>query len=270
MGVCGPNMNSCTPKCKLCTGPNAGSVYDCANPCECYPNYGTSGYVFQNGDCVPPGGPCWPYATGSNCPGTLQVAVGAIIRNKNTGSAKTTDAISDSYTLVANGGNYPGYTWNLSFTANDPKYPPQVSWQWYLGGNFSPQYPVGNMSNMSISPGAYGSTTFNNSLRWFIRFADGSGSPSLEGEQAVGEPDCIGDEIYQSVCCGCQPCSIYWGCPGTSRADPVPADPASLYGNMKIYIDKMIVRYKWLSGPNQNPNWTTLSDYTAPVTETPQ
>lgn len=265
MGVCSPDMNSCTPKCKVCTGPNAGRAYDCLDPCGCYISNNIQAYTWNGYDCVKTN-PCAPYG-GSNCSGTIGYYFGVKIKTTNTGPAVTDEPrISDStpqaYSLIGtkNGPPYSSLYYTRSVTGiNDPNYVAGYGWVWNLPTR-SPSWVYGGKSHQLN----YFSGTSQIGVQFFLSYANGGNSGvNTFGFQGVGNPQCLctydsNSGIYH-CCCGCQPCSIYWGCPGFSYEPPTPADPGTLYGKVLVEMDDLVVLTRWVSGPNEPTSyWTRI------------
>lgn len=256
MAICPADFNSCTEKCKLTYGPNAGVAYDCANPCACYPTYiDGARYTFQNGDCVAPSG-CGNFPNGTNnCTGTLYIKVGADLRGDATGPAAKTPAVNNDYNdvaaLVGTSNDVPAFNWTLTVTANNGKFPPRVGWFWILAGvRFSPSIVYDTTTVVASNPGSFGGTFFN-SVQWYLQTADGAVSTNeFSYRQYIGNAECI------APCCGCTPCSPGGsGCPACN-----PDCDVNLFGRLKVSIIRYIVIYKWSS----SGIWQTSSTYVDP------
>ncbi len=249
MGVCAPDMNSCTPKCKVCTGPNAGKAYNCSDPCSCYntPNY--SPYSWNGTDCVTTGGPCAPL-NGTNCTGTIGVYFGIKIRTENTGPADASTNISDTtgpaYNMIGtqSGPFYNNNTYYKGIIASGPMPSIQYSWVWNLPTKI-PVYAYGGTS--------YLINNFGGTAQIGIFPYLPGGYIDTFGFQGVGRPFC------SLPCCGCTPCSEYWGCPGLTNATGSPAGEGELYGKIKVDLLDMVVIVRWISGPNESTSyWTRI------------
>lgn len=257
MGVCLPDMNSCTPKCKVCTGPNAGKAYECSDPCGCYKANNIQLYSWDGYDCVKGSG-CAPYG-GTNCSGVISYCFGVELRTTNTGPAGTTTNINNfSYApveaLIGTQNGCPWYNSTLSLgssitSAADPLYPTGYGWLWNLPTR-NPSWVYGGKSHQ-LNP--FGGTA-QIGVQFYLNYANG-GTSYIDtfGFIPVGNPQCL------VQCCGCTPCSEYWGCPGFTyqRAQPAPSD--ELYGKIQVDMTKMIVVTRWTSGPNASTSyWTRI------------
>lgn len=256
MGVCAPDMNSCTPKCKVCTGVNAGKAYDCANPCSCYNSSGLQSYTWNGFDCIKQN-ECAPYS-GTSCTGTLTVYFGWRAIADNTGPAATngpdiSDTTDKAYELIgtqAAAGYWTELNKSVVLTANDPRFP--VGYGWVF--NLPTRNPVYNYNGKSYLLNRFGGTS-QIGIQPYISFANG-GTSYIDpfGFWGMGQgPFCILN------CCGCTPCSLNFGCASGAGQIASPASTGELYGKVSVELVDMVVVARWTSGPNAATSyWTRI------------
>jgi len=257
MGICPPDMNSCVPKCKICSGVNAGSVYNCADPCSCYSSSGVNLYSWNGYDCVKAGS-CGPL-TGTFCAGVIGMVIGFKTKTTNTGPGLTNPGGFDNIDQVKAilGTQNPSPFSTLSYLYHERT----------ITDNSDPDIPVGygwitytpfRVPESTVDERSYIFNPFGGNIltAFFVRLQGGGitqTGPSTLYWFPSGQASCV------QPCCGCTPCTISSGCPGPFQCCPVPASSSELYGKGRWELVEMIVATRWISGANAATSvWTKM------------